>query len=215
MNSRLSPPNPTNNLPKWMSDLLLEKPPTPLFFNVCNQIKPRPLRLKSQFEGMMAQVMQQLASPTIDPSPTSRRSHSSLTESALTQYSPTPANHPHGISASLPHHSSPSQGGGSMSTASGESSDSSSFQPQAKKFRSLRTDLSQMSFDSANSEELSALGDVLYPPHHGLAPYPAPPSPSTIQQRSPSAKFPPDAQALPDSNAQYKSPSDSNGGAPS
>ena len=32
--------------------------------------------MKSQFEGMMAQVMQQLASPTIDPSPSSRRSHS-------------------------------------------------------------------------------------------------------------------------------------------
>ena len=171
--------------------------------------------MKSQFEGMMAQVMQQLASPTIDPSPTSRRSHSSLTESALTHYSPTPSNHPHGISASLPYPSSPSQGGGSMSTASGESSGSSSFQPQAKKFRSLRTDLSQMSFDSANSEELSALGDVLYPPHHGLAPYPAPLSQSTIQQRSPSDKIPTDAKALPDSNAQYKSPSDSNGGAPS
>ena len=167
--------------------------------------------MKSQFEGMMAQVMQQLASPTIDPSPASRRSHSTLTES--TPHNPTSsANTLPNSSTSVIQHSTPSQSGGSMSTASGGSSESSSFQPQAKKFRSLRNDMHHMSFDSANSDsDLSALGDILYSNHTPPAPMTSPSPPETTPHDTDTS----DPPAPPDSNTQYKAPRDSNGGAPS
>ena len=167
--------------------------------------------MKSQFEGMMAQVMQQLASPTIDPSPSSRRSHSTLTESQP-RISPPSTTIPH--TSTFPNQqSTPSQGGGSMSTASGGSSESSSFQPQAKKFRSLRNDMNHMSFDSANSDsDLSALGDILYSNHNPLPPITSPSPPATTHHDTDTSVLP---AALPDSNTQYKAPRDSNGGAPS
>ena len=89
-----------------------------------------------------------------------------------------------------------------MSTASGGSSESSSFQPQAKKFRSPRNDMNHMSFDSANSDsDLSALGDILYSNHNPPAPITSPSPLTTTHHDTDTSVLP---AALPDSNTQYK-----------
>ena len=180
--------------------------------------------MQTQFEGMMAQLMASLH-PTIASSPPACRPHSSTYES-------TQASFPPSVSASLPINGSPPYSTAlvrhyglrsSMSVASGSSGSSSSLvkPPQPKKTKKSRstisTDMEHLSIDTSNGSdsEFSDLGEVLYfGQSHALASLsPTNNAPNSSMQCESLPEFT-TKDAHPDPNAQYQSPSASDGGAP-
>ena len=126
--------------------------------------------IKSQFEGMMAQMLLSIAPGRTDPSPPARRSHSTFTSVSTSQNdamisdTSQPGSHP--ISTAMLSSSTettrPFEHPSSSATSGSSESSSHARPPRAKKSRPIHNDMEHLSMDS--DSDLSALGEILYTP---------------------------------------------------
>ena len=174
--------------------------------------------IKSQFEGMMAQVLLSIAPGRTDPSPPSRRSHSTFTsvstspqEHATANATSSHGSHPPSSAILSPTGITPFSHPSSSATSGSSESSSHARPPRAKKSRSIHNDMEHLSMDS--DSDLSALGDILYtPPVGNTEPPESHPRLQMDATNSPIIISAPQKDAHPDSTVQY-STRDSNGGA--